>query len=84
MKIGLGFQVADDILDISSTSEHLGKTAGKDVEQGKVTYPSVVGLEESHQAAKKTADEAIAALEGFGPKAEILRTLVIRLLERTR
>jgi geranylgeranyl diphosphate synthase type II len=84
LKTGLGFQVADDILDISGTSEHLGKTAGKDAQQGKVTYPAVVGMEESKKTAKRTAEEAAAALEVFGERANILRTLAVRLLERTR
>lgn len=84
LKIGLGFQVADDILDVSGTSEDLGKTAGKDAEHGKVTYPSVVGMEESKKTAKRTAEEATAALEGFGERANTLRTLAMRLLERTR
>jgi geranylgeranyl diphosphate synthase type II len=84
LKTGLGFQVADDILDISGTSKHLGKTAGKDAQQGKVTYPSVVGMEESKRTAEKKAEEAAAALEGFGERANTLRTLAVRLLERTR
>jgi len=84
LKTGFGFQVADDILDISGTSEHLGKTAGKDAQHGKVTYPAVVGMEESKKTAKRTAEEAAAALEGFGERANTLRTLAVRLLERTR
>ncbi len=84
LNIGLGFQVADDILDVSGSSEHLGKTAGKDVEQGKMTYPSIVGMEESKRVAEKLADEARAALEEFGPAAEMLRQLAVELLERTR
>jgi geranylgeranyl diphosphate synthase type II len=84
LKTGLGFQIADDILDISGTSEHLGKTAGKDAEQGKVTYPAVVGMEESKREAEKKAEEAAAALDGFGERANTLRTLAMILLERTR
>jgi geranylgeranyl diphosphate synthase type II len=84
LKIGLGFQIADDILDISATSEHLGKTVGKDVRVGKITYPSIVGLEKSKEQAKKLADEAVAVLEPFGKKADILRQLAKALLERTR
>jgi len=84
LKIGLGFQIADDILDVSASSEQLGKTAGKDVRAAKCTYPAVVGVEKSKRLAKKLADEAVALLEPFGPKADILRKLATALLERTR
>jgi len=84
LKTGLGFQIADDILDVSASSEQLGKTAGKDVTASKLTYPSVVGIEESRQLAKKLADEAVAALEPFGKKADVLRQLAMALLQRTR
>ena len=84
LKIGLGFQVADDILDISGSSEHLGKTAGKDVEQGKLTYPALAGIEQSRHIAGELADEAVKALAMFGEKADVLRNLACVLLERTR
>ena len=84
LKTGLGFQVADDILDVCASSEHLGKTAGKDTKRGKATYPAVLGLEESRQLAAKLADEAVAALEPYGKKADNLRKLALALLERTR
>ncbi len=84
LKTGLGFQIADDILDASATSEHLGKTAGKDIKAGKVTYLSILGMEKSKQLAKKLADEAVAALEPFGKDAHILRQLAAALLQRTR
>ncbi|MHC4619333.1 MAG: polyprenyl synthetase family protein [Planctomycetota bacterium] len=84
LKIGLGFQIADDILDVSASSEHLGKTAGKDARAAKCTYPTVVGMEKSRQWAEKLADEAAAILEPFGPRADSLRELAIALLERTR
>jgi len=83
-KLGLGFQIADDILDVSASSEHLGKTAGKDAKAGKRTYPAVIGVEKSKQLAKKLADEAVMILEPFGPEADTLRKLAIALLERTR
>ena len=50
MKIGLGFQIADDLLDVTASSEELGKTAGKDTEQGKLTYPALIGLEKSRDS----------------------------------
>lgn len=84
LKVGLGFQIADDILDVCATSEQLGKTAGKDAKAAKCTYPSLLGVEKSGQLAKKLADEAVAVLKPFGPKAETLRQLAITLLERTR
>jgi geranylgeranyl diphosphate synthase type II len=84
LKIGLGFQIADDILDVSASSEQLGKTAGKDAKAAKCTYPAVVGIEKARQLEKKLADEAMAALEPFGKKADTLKQLAIALLERTR
>ena len=84
LKTGLGFQVADDILDVCSTSEKLGKTIGKDVEQGKVTYPSVVGTEESRRIAGQLAAQAAGALDSFGARANTLRQLTMELSERTR
>ena len=84
LKIGLGFQIADDVLDVCASSEHLGKTAGKDAKADKCTYPAVVGIEKSQQLAKKLADEAAALLAPFGQKADTLRKLTIALLQRTR
>jgi geranylgeranyl diphosphate synthase, type II len=84
LKIGLGFQIADDILDVCGTSKQLGKTSGKDARQGKQTYPAIMGLAKSRELAKKTADEAVAALRPFGEKAEALCLLVEALLNRRR
>jgi geranylgeranyl diphosphate synthase, type II len=84
LKIGLGFQIADDILDVSASSEQLGKTAGKDVEAAKCTYPAVVGIDESKRIERRLADEAAAALTLFGPPAAPLRHLAQALLERTK
>jgi geranylgeranyl diphosphate synthase type II len=84
LKIGLGFQIADDILDVSATSEHLGKTAGKDAKAAKCTYPAVVGIQKARQLEQKLANEAMAALVPFGEKADTLKQLAIALLERTR
>jgi len=82
--IGLGFQIADDILDTSASTEDLGKTTGKDAAAGKVTYPSVVGLEKSKQVLEKITEDSITALKEFGPEADILRQLAVELLKRTR
>jgi len=84
LKIGLGFQIADDVLDVSATSEQLGKTAGKDARAAKCTYPAIVGLAQAKQLERQLAEEAIAALEPFGDRAEVLRQLALALLERTR
>ena len=84
LRIGLGFQIADDILDVSGSREQLGKTAGKDARAAKCTYPAVVGMEKAKELEKKLANEAIAALEPFGKKADTLRQLAAALLERTR
>jgi geranylgeranyl diphosphate synthase, type II len=84
LKIGLGFQIADDILDVSASSEQLGKTAGKDVEAAKCTYPAVVGLEKSKELERILADEAIEALKPFGPRAHVLHQLATALLQRNK
>jgi geranylgeranyl diphosphate synthase type II len=83
LKIGLGFQIADDILDVSASSEQLGKTAGKDAKAAKCTYPAVVGMEKARELERKLAEEAAEVLKPFGKKAEILRQLAMALLERT-
>jgi geranylgeranyl pyrophosphate synthase len=84
LKVGLGFQVADDILDVSGSSEQLGKTSGKDAVQGKVTYPAVVGMAESKRIAKKLCEEAVGAVDIFDEEADILRKLAVVLSQRTR
>ena len=80
--LGLAFQVIDDILDVTQSSETLGKSAGKDVTAEKATYPSVVGLEESRKAAKKLTEEAHRSLKSFGRKADILHGIADYLLKR--
>jgi geranylgeranyl diphosphate synthase type II len=84
LKIGLGFQISDDILDVYGASSHLGKTAGKDAKAGKTTYPSVVGMKKSKKLGEKLSDEAVAALKPFGRKADTLRQFATALLERTK
>ena len=80
---GLAFQVADDILDVESSSESLGKTAGKDILQKKATYPAVYGLQRSRQIAAEFVEIATAALEPFGGRNETLRQLAHFLVSRT-
>lgn len=73
--IGLAFQVVDDVLDVEADSAALGKTAGKDAEQGKPTYVSVVGLDEAKAWSERLRQEALTALSGFGHAADRLRQL---------
>lgn len=80
--IGLAFQVVDDILDITATQEELGKTAGKDLEAQKATYPSLMGLEASQQKAQALIDEAIAQLQDYDHKADPLRALALYIINR--
>lgn len=82
--VGLAFQVIDDILDVTQTSETLGKTAGKDVATQKATYPRLVGLERSRKIAKELTDKAFAALKPFKGRAVALEALAKYLLERDR
>ena len=79
---GLAFQVIDDILDVTQTSEKLGKTAGKDLAAEKSTYPALLGLEASRAEAARLTEEARAALQHFGPAARRLGELAGHLLHR--
>jgi geranylgeranyl diphosphate synthase type II len=80
--LGLAFQVIDDILDVTQTTEKLGKSAGKDIAAHKATYPAVIGLEKSRAEAKRLTRQAHSALSIFGTKAETLHSLANYLLER--
>ena len=80
--LGLAFQVIDDILDVTQTSEILGKSAGKDVAAKKATYPAVIGLEKSRAEARRLTRQAHDALSIFDEKAEALHALANYLLER--
>jgi len=82
--VGLAFQVIDDILDVTQTSEQLGKTAGKDTKAQKATYPAIVGLEKSRKIAAQLTDRAFAALKPFKGKAVALEALAEFLLKRDR
>jgi geranylgeranyl diphosphate synthase, type II len=82
--VGLAFQVIDDILDVTQTSEKLGKTAGKDTKAQKATYPSIVGLEKSRRIATDLTDKAFAALKPFKGRATALEALAEFLLKRDR
>jgi len=80
--LGLAFQVIDDILDVTQSTEVLGKTAGKDEAVDKTTYPSVMGLEASRIEAKRLTGLALEALEVFGGDGDRLREICSYLLER--
>ena len=80
--LGLAFQVIDDILDVTQTSEKLGKSAGKDIAAKKATYPAVIGLDQSRVEARRLTRKAHNALSIFGHKAETMHELANYLLER--
>lgn len=81
-KIGLAFQIADDILDVTATSEELGKTAGKDEDTNKTTYVKLLGLEKSKQEAERITEEAKAALAPYGDKAAPLLAIADFIIGR--
>ena len=80
--LGLAFQVIDDILDVTQTSEKLGKSAGKDAAAQKATYPAVLGLEKSRREAGRLTRRAHEALRPLGRKADRLHEIANYLLER--
>lgn len=80
--LGLAFQVIDDILDVTQTTEKLGKSAGKDVKAQKATYPALLGLEKAKEEADRLTTLALAALEPFGKDASPLRGVADYLLNR--
>jgi geranylgeranyl diphosphate synthase type II len=84
LRVGLAFQIADDILDETASSEQLGKTAGKDLKAAKCTYPAVVGLETARKLQEQVTSEAMGVLKPFGKKADILREFAQVLLQRTK
>lgn len=83
-KSGLAFQIADDILDVTQTSEQLGKTAGKDVKSDKATYPSLYGLDKSAQMADQLVREGCDALAPYGNRASTLKELAYYLVQRKK
>jgi geranylgeranyl diphosphate synthase type II len=82
--IGLAFQIVDDVLDVTQTSEQLGKTAGKDTAAEKATYPALLGIEESLRKADVLVEKACAELNQYGPAASTLKDLAHYLVERKK
>ncbi len=82
--VGLAFQIVDDVLDVTQTSEQLGKTAGKDTAAEKATYPALFGIDESLNRADELVQFGDAALESFGTRADTVKSLARFLVERKR
>jgi geranylgeranyl diphosphate synthase type II len=82
-KLGLVFQIVDDILDVTANSETLGKTAGKDEKAQKATYPALYGVEVSRRKAQELVDGALSDIGGFGAEADTLRDLARYFISRT-
>jgi geranylgeranyl diphosphate synthase, type II len=80
--VGLAFQIVDDLLDVEQSSAELGKTAGKDAQQHKITFPAVYGLSRSHEMAEEQRAAAHAALEPFGSHADRLRQIADLVVHR--
>ena len=81
-KIGLAFQIVDDILDVEGSAEKLGKAVGSDLNKDKATFPAIYGLAESKELAEQTVQEAKDALEIFGDQAQILKELANYIIQR--
>jgi geranylgeranyl pyrophosphate synthase len=84
LKLGLAFQIADDLLDLTADTQTLGKRAGKDAAAGKSTLPAILGVEASRRRAEALLGEALAALEPLGPRADALRALARFVLARKK
>jgi geranylgeranyl pyrophosphate synthase len=83
-ELGLAFQIVDDVLDVTRTADELGKTAGKDVDAGKATYPSLFGLERAREMAVERMGRAVDALRAAGIHSAELEALAAYVLERGR
>jgi geranylgeranyl diphosphate synthase type II len=81
-KLGVAFQIADDVLDVQGQEAVLGKSVGKDRAQGKLTFPALLGVDESLRRARLLIDEACAAIAAFGSKGDRLEALARYVLER--
>jgi geranylgeranyl diphosphate synthase type II len=81
-RLGLAFQITDDLLDVGGDEQTLGKRAGKDADRGKLTFPGLLGVDESRRRAEQLIAEALAAVASLGPQAEGLESLARAVLER--
>jgi len=82
--LGLAFQVVDDILDIESSTEELGKPSGRDIEMGKSTYPALIGLQESKKLATNLYKESIVSIASIGDNTQLLEDLAKLVVKRTK
>jgi geranylgeranyl diphosphate synthase type II len=82
--IGLAFQIVDDLLDVISTTEELGKTAGSDAEHDKATYPAFFGVDKTKELAEQAVESSLDALSSFSSGADPLRALARYIVERTK
>ena len=83
-KLGLAFQIQDDILDVIGDSRELGKATGSDAQNHKQTYVTLHGLEESGREVERLTGEAVAVLDGFSGEHEFLKELLLHLVHRTK
>ena len=81
-RLGLAFQIVDDLLDVGGDEKALGKRAGKDADRGKLTFPGLLGVDESRRRADQLIAEATTAVASLGPQAEGLEALARAVLER--
>ncbi|HQR30892.1 MAG TPA: polyprenyl synthetase family protein [Anaeromyxobacteraceae bacterium] len=84
LKLGLAFQIADDLLDLTATTADLGKRAGKDAEAGKATLPALLGVGEARRRADDYCEEALQAFAGLGDRAEALRAIARYVVSRRK
>ncbi|HUK65704.1 MAG TPA: polyprenyl synthetase family protein [Anaeromyxobacteraceae bacterium] len=84
LRLGLAFQIADDLLDVTGDAATLGKAAKKDAAAGKATLPALLGVEEARRRAERACAEALERLEGLGPSAEALRAVARFVVTRRR
>ena len=83
-QLGLAFQIIDDLLDLNGDEGALGKRTGKDSQRGKLTFPALLGVEESRRLAEELIGKAISALAPFGPRAAALEGLARYVIDRDR
>jgi geranylgeranyl diphosphate synthase type II len=83
-KIGLAFQIADDILDVEGDSKTMGKAVGGDARKKKITFPAAVGLQKAKEIQSRLVDEALGALKAFDEKTDPLRSLAVYIIERKK